>query len=184
MTLPCYFTIGQSESCEQADHRPCDNPFPHLAFKSALPKSSGSSRLLEHEPPISLHGSTINLSLLQTPTFQFGFTVSDTRTCSKWSFSLCAEMRKSLRQISETSLKNVHVQCIQIYIKIRDVNSCIKYLLLLMYYIHAICTGQLWRDMSHLHLDKGPVESSVEGELLFTKTILCPTTSTHYLIWK
>ena len=40
--------------------------------------------------------------------------------------------------MSETSLKNVHVQCIQIYIKIRDVNSCIKYLILLICTIYML----------------------------------------------
>ena len=84
VTPPCYLTISQSENCAGADHIPC-NPPPYLAFIYALPKPLGSSGFfLEHEPPISLHGPAINLSLLHTPMFQFVWPhyASGTRTCS------------------------------------------------------------------------------------------------------
>ena len=54
MTLPCDFTTSQSENCVQTDHRHCD---PAQGF-------------LKYEPPISLQGPGIKLSLLRTQTFQ------------------------------------------------------------------------------------------------------------------
>ena len=44
---------------------------PHLAFKNVWPNTSGSSGLLGQKPPVSSYGPAINLSLLQTLTFQF-----------------------------------------------------------------------------------------------------------------
>lgn len=51
-------------------------PLSHLAFKNAFWKPSGRLWLLGHEPPISLCGPAVNISLLQIPTFSlFGLTV-------------------------------------------------------------------------------------------------------------
>ena len=45
---------------------------PHLAFESALLKLFGGVLFFfGHEPPVSLCGSAINLSVLQTLTFQY-----------------------------------------------------------------------------------------------------------------
>ena len=82
VTLPCYFTISHAENCEQAHHDPVTT-LPHLAFKSDLPESSGSARLLGHEPPISSHVSTINLSPPNSNVSVWPHCVSDTQTCPK-----------------------------------------------------------------------------------------------------
>ena len=46
-------------------------PLPYLAFKNTFLKSFGDFRVLGDEPPISLHGPTRNLALLQTLTFPY-----------------------------------------------------------------------------------------------------------------
>ena len=70
VTPPCCLTISQSENCAQADHILCDLPL--LAFKKALPKLLGELKAFQGMSHlISFHGLAINLSLLQTLTFQF-----------------------------------------------------------------------------------------------------------------
>ena len=73
VTPPCSLTIIQSENCVQADHRPWDPPSLTWLLKVLCWNPSESFRgfLVGHEPPASLHGLTMNLSLLQTPMFQF-----------------------------------------------------------------------------------------------------------------
>ena len=43
--LPTLLPQHQPENCAQADHIPCDLPFPDLAFKNALLKPSGEFRV-------------------------------------------------------------------------------------------------------------------------------------------
>ena len=59
------------ELCTSWSQNPV-TPSPHLAFTNALPKPFGELEAFQGKNQlISLHGLAINLSLLQTPTFQF-----------------------------------------------------------------------------------------------------------------
>ena len=47
--LPTLLPQHQPENCAQADHIPCDLPFPDLAFKNALLKPTGGLGCSEHQ---------------------------------------------------------------------------------------------------------------------------------------
>ena len=76
---PFSLTIIWLETHAQADHRPWDSLYTHLAFKNArlcqklnfAESLWGAWDLGEPDPPVSLHGPAVNLSLLQTTTFWF-----------------------------------------------------------------------------------------------------------------
>ena len=81
VTPLCCF-ISQSQNCAQVDHVPCEPPFTcplYMLCQNPL----GSSRLFRADPPLSLHGFAINLTLLQILMFQFvgPHCVSGTWTC-------------------------------------------------------------------------------------------------------
>ena len=70
VTPPCYLTISQSEKCTQVDHIPCD-PSPSWPLKCFAKPLGGLKVFQGMSHLVSLYGLAINLSLLQTPTFQF-----------------------------------------------------------------------------------------------------------------